>query len=315
MDIRHLKYFVAIAEEGKILQAAQRLNIAQPPLSKQLMSLEDELGVKLFERHSRKLIITEEGKWFYRRAKEILELIDGSIEEVKELADGTKGTLSIGSIASLGAELLPSRIREFQQQYPEVQFQVWEGDPNRIMELVEKRIVELGIVRLPIDNRLFEMLSLPAEPIVLVMSEKRNIAKNRPYIKLAELKDQPLMLLRRQKSALVNNQEVYISDMVGSACIQHGFEPNIICESSDISTLLTWALHDIGITAVPRSAMKLMPNSGLAVKEIRDPVIMARPPALIWLKGRYLSTISRKFMEYLPIEKSNANWAFPHHFG
>ncbi len=303
MDIRHLKYFIAIVEEGKILQAAQRLNIAQPPLSKQLMLLENELGVKLFERQARKLIITEEGKLFYRRAKEILEYIDGSIEEVKELADGTKGTLSIGTIASLGAELLPSRIREFQRHYPKVQFQVWEGDPNRIMELVEKRIVELGIVRLPIDNRLFEMVSLPDEPIVVAMSRNWDIGKDRPYIKLSELRDIPLMLLRRQKGTSIYNHQLYISDMVETACRQNGFEPKIICESSDITTLLTWAIHDIGITTVPRSAMNLMPNSGLLFKEIREPAIMARPPALIWLKGRYLSTISRKFMEYLPAGK------------
>ena len=302
MEIRHLKYFIAIAEEGKILQAAQRLNMAQPPLSKQLMMLESELGVKLFERHPRKLVITEEGKLLYQRAKEILEFIDGSIEEVKELANGTRGTLSIGTIASLGAELLPSRVREFRQQYPNICFQVWEGDPNRIMELVENRVVELGIVRLPVDNRLFEMLSLPEEPFVAAMSPHWNIGGDRPFIRLSELKDKPLMLLRRQKGTSdYYNHPLYTSDIVGTACLQNGFEPKIICESSDLTTLLNWASHDIGITIVPRSAMKLMPFSNLVFKEIREPVIMTRPPVLIWLKRRYLSSISRKFIEYLPV--------------
>src|SRR3954471_9124093 len=161
MDIRHLKYFIAIVEEGKISQAAKRLNIAQPPLSQQLKQLESELGVTLFERHTRKLIITEEGLLLYKRAKEILELLTGTVEEVRELSDGTKGTLSIGTIASLGAQLLPEKIRDFQIHYPDVQFQVWEGDPIRIMELVANRIIELGIVRLPIDNSIFDMIHLP----------------------------------------------------------------------------------------------------------------------------------------------------------
>ncbi len=176
----------------------------------------------------------------------------------------------------------------------------------RIMELVEKRIVELGIVRLPIDTRLFDMISLPDEPIVVAMSEKWDIGKDRAYIKLSELEGKPLMLPRRQKGTSIYNHQLYITDMVETACLQHGFEPRIVCESSDITTLLNWAIHDIGITTVPRSAMNIIPNSGLIFKEIREPEIMARPSVVIWLKGRYLSTISRKFMESFPVNKSNA---------
>lgn len=298
MDIRHLKYFITIVEEGKISQAAKRLNMAQPPLSQQLKQLEDELGVTLFERHTRKLIITEEGMLLYQRAKEIIELITGTIEEVKELSQGTRGTLSIGTIAALGAQLLPERIRDFQIHYPDVQFQVWEGDPLRIMELVENRIIELGIVRLPIDNSIFDMIQLPNEPIVAVMSNKWDSDKDRPSIMLSELEGKPLMFLRRQKGTSMYNQEMYTVDVVKTACLNAGFEPRIVCESSDIMTLLTWAHHDIGIALVPRSALNLIPNTQLIIKEIIRPSIMARPPALIWLKGRYLSSISKKFIEY-----------------
>jgi len=298
MEIRHLKYFITIVEEGKISQAAKRLNMAQPPLSQQLKFLENELGVTLFDRHTRKLLITEEGKLFYKRAKEILDFMNGSIEEVRELSEGTRGTLSIGTIASLGAKLLPERIRDFQIHYPEVQFQVWEGDPNRIMELVENRIIELGIVRFPINHRIFEMINLPDEPIVVAMSKKWNEDNTLPNIQLAELKEKPLMLLRRQSGTSMYNHEMYTVDIVKSACLNAGFEPRIICESSDIMTLLNWANHDIGIALVPKSAINLIPNTDLIFKEILDPPIMARPSALIWLKGRYLSSTSRKFIEY-----------------
>lgn len=298
MEIRHLKYFIAIAEEGKISLAAKRLNIAQPPLSQQLKALEDELGVTLFERHTRKLIITEEGKLFYKRAKQILELITGSCEEVREMAEGMKGTLTIGTIASLGAEILPDKISDFQKKYPNVQFQVWEGDPNRIMELLEKRIIELGIVRRPIDEEIFNMISLPDEPIVVAMNSKWDDGTGTTYIDLSELKEKPLMLLRRQKGTSTYNQTMFTVDMVKSACIESGFEPRIICESSDIMTLLTWADRGIGIAVVPKSAINLVPNSDLIFKKIINPTIMARPSALIWLKGRYLSSVSKKFMSY-----------------
>ncbi len=304
MDIRHLKYFTTIVEEGTISSAAKRLNIAQPPLSMQLKQLESELGITLFERHTRKLILTEEGKILYNRAKEIMELISRTFEEMKELSDGMKGTLAIGTITSFGAKILPDKIRDFQQSYPNIQFQVYEGDPNRIMELLENRIIELGIVRLPIDNKIFNHIQLSDEPIVAAMSSKWDLGINHRYISLKELKGKPLMFLRRQKGTSIYSQEIYTIDLVQNACLSAGFEPRIVCESSDIITILTWANHEIGIAIVPKNAKYLIPNSGLIFKEIINPTIMAKPSALIWLKDRYLSNTSRKFIEYFSVGHS-----------
>jgi LysR family transcriptional regulator, salicylic acid-responsive activator of bsdBCD len=301
MEIRHLKYFIAIAEEGKILKAAQRLNISQPPLSKQLMLLEEELGVKLFNRQNQRLIITNEGKLFYQRAKKIVELAEGTVEEFKELSEGVRGTLSIGSIPTLGATLLPKRIRDFQQQYPHVQFQVLEGDPNRIKELVANRIVEIGIVRHPINDRLFDMIQLSKEPFVAVMSERWNIGENQDYITWAELEDKPLMCISTPKGTSSYNHTT-VADKVLSSCLQNGFEPKIIGESSAITPLLNWAHYDIGIAIVPRSAMNIVPNSGLLFIEIRKPSIYTHQPALIWLKGNNLSLVSRRFIETFPVD-------------
>lgn len=303
MDIRQLRYFLAIVEEGKISQAARRLHIAQPPLSQQLKLLETEMGVTLLERNTRRLTTTEAGKLLYDRAKIILELVNGTMEEIKELSEGVRGTLAIGTIASLGAKLLPERIHDFQKRYPEVRFQVWEGDPNRVMELLENRIIELGIVRLPVNNGMFNMINLPAEPLVAAMSRHWNIGDNQPYVKLSDLENKPLMLLRRQQGTSMYHHRMYIMDLVEDACREAGFEPKIICESNDIMTLLTWANHDVGITIVPQSAMNLIPNAGLQFKEIIEPSIMSRPSAIIWLKGRYLSTTSKKFLEYFPLDK------------
>ena len=150
MEIRRIKYFVSIVEEGQISLAAKKLNMAQPPLSQQLKVLEEELNTMLFERHTRKLILTDEGKFLYEKSLEILEMIEKTKQEMKEISSGIAGTLSIGIIPSLGAELIPKKVKDFHKKYPKVRFKVWEGDSNRMMELIEKRIVELGIVRLPI---------------------------------------------------------------------------------------------------------------------------------------------------------------------
>src|SRR3954469_10654504 len=98
MDIRRIKYFVSIVEEGQISLAAKKLNMAQPPLSQQLKLFEEELNTKLFERHTRKLILTEEGKFLYEKSLEILEMMKKTEQELKEISNGIAGTLSIGII-------------------------------------------------------------------------------------------------------------------------------------------------------------------------------------------------------------------------
>ena len=121
------------------------------------------------------------------------------------------------------------------------------------MELLENRIIELGIVRLPIDNQMFDKIDLPDEPIVVAMGNKWNDDHpNRTYIQLEELEKKPLMLLRRQKGTSMYNQDMYMVDIIKTICLNAGFEPQIICESSDIMTLLNWANHDIGIALVPK---------------------------------------------------------------
>ncbi|WP_158583011.1 LysR family transcriptional regulator [Lysinibacillus yapensis] len=298
MEFRRIRYFATIVEEGNISLAAKKLNMAQPPLSQQLKLLEEELNMKLLERNTRNLTLTEEGKVFYEKSLEILEVVERTKQRMKEISEGISGTLNIGMIPSLGAELLPEKIKDFYHRYPKVKFQIWEGDPNRIMELLEKRVIEIGIVRLPIDYELFEAISFPEEPFVAVMSKSMEINQESQSINLVELKDKPLMLLRRHKGTSSYTESIYVGDTLKKACANLGFEPNIMCESSDLMTLLTWASYDIGIAIIPKSAEKTIPNSSLLFKQITNPVVMARPPAVIWLKGRYLSTVAKLFKQY-----------------
>lgn len=118
MDIKQLKYFIAIAEEGSISKAAKRLHMAQPPLSQQLKALEAELGIELFERHTRKLEITSAGQAMYHKAKQILQLMDITIKEVKDINDGLAGKLSIGTVSLAGATFYLSLYQAFTASFP-----------------------------------------------------------------------------------------------------------------------------------------------------------------------------------------------------
>ena len=269
--------------------------------------LEHELGVTLFTRHNRQIQLTEQGKVFYERAKEILQLVDSTEKEFKEASDGLSGVLSIACIDSLSSKLLPERISAFQDKYPGVHFRIWSGDPNEVMDLVENQLVELGIVRLPIlDHKKFEIIKLYKEPIVIAMHESRNIGGSRDYITLDELEGMPIACIGTLKqSSTYRHQSV--SEMIVDVCHQKGFKPQIICESNDIMTLLTMAKYDIGITAIPKSAANLVAGTEIVFKEIREPFIMSRESALIWRKGSFLSTVSKNFIDSFPLEKGGGS--------
>ncbi|VBB09102.1 transcription regulator hth lysr [Lucifera butyrica] len=285
MDIRQLHYFLAIAEEGQITGAAKRLHMAQPPLSQQLKLLETELGVQLIRRGSRRIQLTEAGSALRNRAEQILALMETTFKEVKEFHDGDKGTLAIGTVASLGATLLPERIRLFREQYPGIDFILCEGETQRISELLNRGVIEIGMVRLPFDSNVFESVTLPKEPMVAAINRScGSYDDNTTVIQLKELVNMPLMVHRRHEALIIK------------ACREAGFEPSILCIGDDIRSLLAWADAGIGTAIATQSAAGLIPSTNLCYRQIAAPDLETTA-AVIWMRNRYLSTAARRFLE------------------
>ncbi|EYE87789.1 LysR family transcriptional regulator [Fervidicella metallireducens AeB] len=283
MEIRQLKYFLAIAEEENITKAAEKLHISQPPLSQQLKLLEEELGVKLIERNTRNIKLTGAGKKLQYRAEQILNLVETTVKELKDIDDGIKGTLSIGTVSSSGAALLPWRIRSFHEKYPEINFQMWDGDSHRILELLESGIVEIGIIRTPFNTDVYESICLPSEPMIAV-SINPPWKDEKEYIFPIELKEEPLIVDRRFESLIVK------------AFNRAGFEPKIVCRSDDVRSTLLWASTGIGVAIVPKAGIGLIQNGNLKYKEIKESSLETQT-AIIWMKNRYLSSVARRFLE------------------
>lgn len=154
MDIRKLRYFTVIAEEKQLTRAAQRLHMAQPPLSRQLSLLEQELSVNLFERNGRNMHLTEEGKILYTKAKNIIQQLEETITEIKDTGEGLRGNLSIGAFHSC-IPFLSEKIRYFQENYPNMNLKIWEGGPFYLIEQLENRYIELAILRSPLIKMFF----------------------------------------------------------------------------------------------------------------------------------------------------------------
>lgn len=287
MDIREMRYFYTIVEEGNISNASKRLNIAQPALSRQMKQLEAALGLQLFERGSRRIRLTEAGQLLRERIEQILGLVDGTMKEMTEFNSGLGGTISIGTVTTSGAILLPNLINKFHELYPNVTFQLWEGDGFRILELLDNGVIEIGIIRAPFDPETYESITLPDEPLVIAMNRKQCYCGEDPdNVRLIELANQPLIIPLRWKA------------MFNDWCANVGFKPKIICISDGIILNILWTKLGTGMALVPKSAEGLIADSGLVYKTIVEPNVSTQT-IIVWLRNRRLSASSKHFLDLL----------------
>jgi DNA-binding transcriptional LysR family regulator len=289
MDIKQLIYFLTIAEEGNISKAAERLHMAQPPLSQQLKLLEEELGVILFQRNTRRMQITDAGQLLQSRAQQIIELMEKTSKELNDLKEGSQGVLSIGTISSAGETLVPIVVQDFHKAYPGVDFRIKESSTFEILELVKRGVVEVGVIRTPFNLETFDHISLPEEPMMAAAMDSL-LGMNKTSMSLDELKGKPLLFHNRY----ANNIE--------EACRKSGFEPKVKCRIDDTRTMLNWASSGMGIALIPRDMMTLIPDSNLRFIEIKDQTL-ATKIIIIWKKNHYLSTPARHFLEFFKSKK------------
>ena len=289
MDIRQLRYFCAIAEEGQISRAAQRLHITQPPLSHQLKLLEEELGVRLIDRNTRSLSLTRAGHIFYQRAKQIFGMLHAAADEVKDIEFGVNGVLAIGSPPAIGNLYIPEKIRCFHEMYPHVRFQWREGNTFRILELLESDLIEFGLVRLPVPAGAYEMKSLLTEPWVVVTRKNDSKWKDKTSLVLEELSDIPLILMHRQAG-------IYCHDMIVDEMKVQGISINIACESDNISAILALVEKELGIAILPESTLSVRPSEDFHKMSIAGCPLQSAS-AIIWKKERRLSKAARLFLE------------------
>ncbi len=296
MDIRQLFYFCTIVQEGQITRAAKKLHMAQPPLSQQLKQLEQELGVTLLERNGRSLELTEAGKLLYQRARHLLTQLEETKQEVKETGEGLRGVLAIGSVKTCFSHL-PDKIRQFRELYPNVSFQLREGDTFYVSELLRNREVELAIVRLPLNTQEFSMIPLPNEPYVAVVPKQwENQLSSAKAISMKELKKFPLLLLHR-----INGFGQF--EMVINECKRHGFYPTIACDCPDAAMLLALVDAGVGVTLVPKSTLYTFPTKKTITVEIYDSALLSES-AVIWLKDRYLSKSAQFLLKTFETQKT-----------
>ncbi|WNB93391.1 LysR family transcriptional regulator [Bacillus sp. NEB1478] len=287
MDIRQLKYFVTIAEEGKITTAAKKLNMAQPPLSKQLKQMEEELGVILFDRDNKSLNLTLEGERLLLRAKELLNKLDETMVEVQEMRKDASGILSVGSNLYC-ASLILSKVVDIREKNPGLTFKVWEGETIHLIKMLSKRQIEIAITNSPITEKSISQMTLESDPYVLVLPEKWTWSGSE-QCRLEEITDLPLILLRPNYGLGAYGQIVNEFQRLD-------LEPNILCECQDLIMLLGLVSSGFGATILPHSLLSLHSLGGLRVIQLMEQTLISEPK-VIWRKNSYLSKAAKEFLK------------------
>lgn len=201
MDLRVLRYFIAVAREESISGAAESLHLSQPTLSRQLMDLEEELGKTLFIRGSRRISLTEHGMLLRKRAGEILDLVDKTISELTTAEDTIAGDICIGAGETEGVHFLTRTARRLQEQYPLVHFHISSGDTVDVMEQLDKGLIDFGLIFGNVDEKKYGSIVLPACDIWGIMMRKDDPLAEREYITAAEMSGKPLIVSRSAPGA------------------------------------------------------------------------------------------------------------------
>ncbi|MBO1580606.1 LysR family transcriptional regulator [Bacillus sp. XF8] len=284
MDIRQLRYFIAIVEERQISAAAHRLHISQPPLSQHLKAMEQELGTKLVERSGKFLEVTQAGQALYKYALKMTQLLEEAKMEVKEVGNGITGRLTLG-VNTLSVVGLPQLLQQFHEKYPRVSYKIQQNESAQLCQLVRDRVVELAIIRLPLKLDDFSVIHLHTEPFYLITSKKQQLANRK--ITLEEMKKFPLILPSTEGLGVYN--------MILDVFSKYQLCPNIVAECSDISILLDLVASNFGASIVPETVIQRHKGYPIQAFKIADTNLSAST-GLIWLKHHELSSIAQNFV-------------------
>ncbi|MGO8094767.1 LysR family transcriptional regulator [Rhizobium leguminosarum] len=269
MELRHLRYFLAVAEEGNFTRAAGKLGIGQPPLSQQIRDLEREVGAALFHRVPHGAELTAAGAAFLREAKASLAAAEKAKLAAQSANRGETGRLSLGFTASSAFNpIVSTTIRRFRARWPEVQLSLTEMNTLALMQKLERGELDATFMRPSLDDPTgIRLRRLPDEPMVIALPASHPLAR-RSELPLAALADEPFILFPR----LVG---LSLYDDVVLACRKAGFELTVAQEAPQISSVVNLVAADLGVSIVPASISQIK-LEGVAYRPIEGPPAVAR---------------------------------------
>ena len=293
MELRHLRYFVAVAESLSFTHAAAMLHLAQPSLTRQIQNLEEEIGVRLLNRSKSKVSLTEEGRSFLVDARRILNLATESVLTVQRLSRGETGQLNIAYLSNFDFELLPETLRLFRHSFPHVALNLFDMTPAEQLRALEARKIDLGFVGLrpPAATGNLQSESIARPRTVVVLPAKHPLAAKR-QLKLGELETMFFVGMSEETHPGFRN---WLND----TCQQAGFTPRVLQDAELEPALMTFVAEGLGVT-LAREHLKKMPHPGVAFRPLAPPV--KSDYCIAWNRNNN----SRALQQYIEIVKGLA---------
>jgi len=285
MDLKQLEYFISVVDEGNISAAAKKLHMSQPPLSKQIQLLEDELNCILFERGARKIQLTEAGRMLYNRASTMLEMSRLIKKELTDYSIGKKGVLRFGLVSSVSDIALNEWIKHFHRVYPEISFEIYEANTYELIDMLKSNLIEMAIVRTPFQADEIEVFPLKKESMYAVGNMKFFCGLG-DKVSIKDLADKPLIFYRRWESIFL------------SVFDEEDVSPDVFCINDDARTTAVWAEGGLGIGILPQSAKSLIKNKDTVAYEIDDERLLTSIYMVVH-KNAYRSEIAKAFIKFV----------------
>ncbi|MEO0534621.1 MAG: LysR substrate-binding domain-containing protein [Cyanobacteria bacterium P01_A01_bin.123] len=274
MELRHLRYFIAVAEELHFGRAAQRLHIAQQPLSRQIRNLEDELATLLFHRTKRTVRLTEAGQAFLYEAQKTLAQAEHAIAIAQRIGRGEAGHLQVGFTGPILNSVLPMVVRQFKQRFPDIHLTLKRLQTNEQVKALLDGELHVGLLHPPIETPLLLQDVIYREPLIAALPDSHPLAIDAPHpISVKNLANEPFILFPRQVGPI-------LYDAIISFCQQAGFSPNVIQEAFPQQTILGLVAGSLGVSLLHASSQHIR-QQGVTVR----PLLEATPileSAIAW---------------------------------
>lgn len=289
MDLRVLKYFLAIAREGNITKAAEVLHITQPTLSRQIMDLEQEIGADLFIRGKRKVILTDAGVLFQQRAKEIVLLLQKTQRDLAKQNDLVGGMISIGCVESSAAKILADIIKSFSMQYSMVQYELYNSDGDDIREKLDQGYIDIGILIEPVETTKYDFIQLPILERWGILMHRDDPLAIKDYIDISDIFELPIIIPRRS----TEKEEVI------SWINMEAEELRIIASYNLLTNVLFLISNGIGYALCIEGAYAIRKSSEFYFLPF-SPERVARH-VVAWKKNKVFNSATTLFLDFLKI--------------
>lgn len=281
MELRHLRYFISVAKHLHFSEAAQELNISQPPLSKQIKQLEEEIGAELFYRNNRKVELTEAGKYFYSTSINLLNQLEREVFTVREIHEGAIGSLRIGFGGSVVYDFLPKIIKIVNKLYPDLKLELQQLTSNEQVKSLLDGSIDIGLLVPPVLNDKIAVLPVREESFVVCMPSNHRLACDVLPIDIKEFSNDKIIMTPEK-----SGKGYY--DLIMSLFTEAGFYPDIIQTAQEQQTIVSLVASELGIAFVPESTQRIVHENVryLPIKQQTKKIT-----ALAWNKENYRPSI------------------------